>query len=119
MSKLNKRMTSTRFMKLYRRILVPEGIIHLKTDSRFMFTYTSEMVKANRLPVLMETTDLYHSCPADEILSIRTFYEQQWLDRGLNIHYLKFVCTEQPEWIEPEAEIEHDTYRSFHRRTNE
>jgi tRNA (guanine-N7-)-methyltransferase len=102
-------------MKLYRRILVPDGIIHLKTDSRFMFTYTVEMLKVNRLPVLMETADLHRSGQTDEIFSIRTFYEQQWLARGLNIHYLKFVCEEKSEWIEPAVEIEHDSYRSFHR----
>jgi tRNA (guanine-N7-)-methyltransferase len=116
MSKPNKRLTSTRFMALYRRILAPNGIVHLKTDSRFLFTYTSEMLKANRLPVLMETVDLYHSGCADEILSIRTFYEQQWLSRGLNIHYLKFVCEEKPQWTEPAIAIEHDSYRSFHHR---
>ena len=36
------------------------------------------------------TEDLYHSGMADEILSIKTYYEQQWLDRGLNIKYIKF-----------------------------
>ncbi len=115
MNKVNKRMTSTRFMKLYREILVPEGIVHLKTDSNFMFTYTSEMVSLNQLPVFVQTNDLYHSGMADEILSIQTFYEQQWLDRGLNIKYLKFVCSDKSEWLEPELEIEHDSYRSFNR----
>ena len=115
MNKVNKRMTSTRFMKLYRQILQPEGIIHLKSDSLFMYTYTDAMVKANHLPVLVQTDDLYHSELANEILSIQTFYEQQWLDRGLNIKYLKFRCEDRPEWVEPDIEIEHDSYRSFNR----
>jgi tRNA (guanine-N7-)-methyltransferase len=115
MSKVNKRMTSTRFMKLYRQILKADGIIHLKTDSHFMFTYTHEMVKANRFPVLVETTDLYHSGLADDILCIRTYYEQQWLDRGLTIKYLRFLCESREEYIEPTVEIEHDSYRSFNR----
>lgn len=115
MNKVNKRMTSTRFMKMYREILQGNGIVHLKTDSGFMYTYTVEMIRANHLPVLVQTDDLYHSGQADEILSIQTFYEQQWLDRGLNIKYLKFVCEEKNHWIEPEVEIEHDDYRSFNR----
>ena len=82
MKKVNKRLTSTRFMKLYREILHGEGLIHLKTDSQFLFTYTCEMVKANQYPVRIQTDDLYHSGLADSILSIRTYYEQQWLDRG-------------------------------------
>ena len=115
MKKVNKRLTSTRFMKLYREILHGEGLIHLKTDSQFLFTYTCEMVKANQYPVRIQTDDLYHSGLADSILSIRTYYEQQWLDRGLNIKYICFVCPERAELIEPDVEIEYDAYRSFNR----
>jgi Predicted S-adenosylmethionine-dependent methyltransferase len=115
MNKVNKRMTSTRFMKLYRQILSDNGIIHLKTDSNFMYTYTSEMVKENNLPVRFQTDDLYHSGLADDILKIQTFYEQQWLARGLNIKYVKFECPDRDSWIEPEIEIEKDPYRSYGR----
>ena len=51
----------------------------------------------------------------DDILSIKTYYEQQWLDRGLNIKYIKFVCEEREQLVEPEVEIEYDPYRSFNR----
>ena len=115
MSKVNKRMTSTRFIKLYRNILKENGIIHLKTDSNFMFTYTSEMIKVNRFPVLTQTDDLYNSNIVDPILSIQTFYEQQWIERGLNIKYVKFICEPKEVYIEPEVEIELDSYRSFNR----
>ncbi len=115
MKKVNKRLTSTRFMKLYRQLLSEEGILHLKTDSNFMYTYTCEMVKANQYPVLVSTDDLYHSGLADEILSIKTYYEQQWLDRGLTIKYIRFVCEERDNLIEPDVEIELDPYRSFNR----
>ncbi|MDR1371068.1 MAG: tRNA (guanosine(46)-N7)-methyltransferase TrmB [Dysgonamonadaceae bacterium] len=115
MRKINKRMTSTRFMKLYRQTLNKNGIIHLKTDSHFMYTYTCEMVKINHFPIIIQTDDLYHSRLADEILSIQTFYEQQWLDRGLNIKYLKFICEPREMDLEPEIEIELDDYRSFNR----
>ncbi|MCD8043053.1 MAG: tRNA (guanosine(46)-N7)-methyltransferase TrmB [Tannerellaceae bacterium] len=115
MKKVNKRLTSTRFMSLYRQILAKEGIIHLKTDSNFMYTYTCEMVRANGFPVLFSTNDLYHSGLVDEILSIQTYYEQQWLDRGLTIKYIKFVCEDREPFIEPDVEIELDPYRSFNR----
>ncbi len=115
MNKINKRMTSSRFMKLYRRILSDDGVIHLKTDSHFMYTYTCEMVKANEFPVSVQTNDLYHSGLADEILSIQTFYEQQWIKRGFNIKYIQFVCPPRETYIEPEVEIEVDSYRSFNR----
>lgn len=115
MNKVNKRMTSTRFMKLYRRVLKPDGIIHLKTDSNFMFTYTCEMVKENSLPVIFSSEDLYHSGLDDIVLQIQTFYEQQWLARGLNIKYLKFRCPDKDTWVEPDIEIEQDSYRSYSR----
>lgn len=118
MKKVNKRMTSMRFMELYSRILKENGEIHLKTDSNFMFTYTCEMVKANHFPVLVQTNDLYDSNLADEILSIRTFYEQQWLDRGIPIKYIRFVLEPRKAYIEPKVEIEYDTYRSFHRASS-
>ena len=116
MKKVNKRLTSVRFLNLYREILTEKGLIHLKTDSNFMFTYTCEMIKANRFPVQVCTDDLYQSGIADEILSIRTCYEQQWLDRGLNIKYLRFVNDPQTPLIEPNVEIPPDPYRSYNRR---
>ena len=80
-----------------------------------MYTYTCEMVKANHYPVKVQTDDLYHCGWADEILSIRTYYEQQWLDRGLNIKHIQFVREPREELIEPDIEIEYDAYRSFNR----
>jgi tRNA (guanine-N7-)-methyltransferase len=116
MKKVNKRLTGTRFMRLYREILSDESALHLKTDSRFLYTYTCEMIKANHFPVQICTDDLYHSGIADEILSIRTFYEQQWLDRGLKIKYIRFACEPRDTLVEPcTAAIEPDPYRSYNR----
>ncbi len=115
MKKATKRLTSTYFMERYRRFLEPDGLIHLKTDSNFMFTYTRYMVEKNSLPVEFVTDDLYDSGLADDILGIRTYYEQQWLDRGLNIKYLKFRLPQEGQLQEPEVEIELDDYRSYNR----
>ena len=115
MKKATKRLTSTYFMERYRKFLVPGGVVHLKTDSNFMFTYTKYMIEANNLPVEFITDDLYHSGMDDDILSIRTYYEQQWLDRGLNIKYIKFRLPKEGELKEPDVEIELDDYRSYNR----
>lgn len=115
MKKTRKRLTSTRFMELYRKILKADGLIHLKTDSPFLYTYTREMVTLNNLKRVNDTDDLYHSGQASDILSIRTFYEQQWLDRGLTIKYLSWHLPATGVLDEPDIEIEHDTYRSFSR----
>lgn len=114
-----KRLTSTYFMERYRRFLVDGGLIHLKTDSNFLFTYTKEMVKENKLEVEMCTDDLYHATNLDEgtksILGIRTYYESMWLERGLNIKYIKFKLPKEGTLTEPDVEIEYDDYRSYHR----
>lgn len=114
-----KRLSSTFFMERYRRFLTDGGIIHLKTDSNFLFTYTTFMVERNSLPLLFRTEDLYHTDGIDEqtrkILSIQTYYEAQWIDRGLNIRYMKFRLPHGTELKEPDVEIPLDDYRSFKR----
>lgn len=117
-----KRLTSTYFMERYRHFLIDQGTIHLKTDSNFLFTYTSYMIDGNHLPLLFRTTDLYHEKGLDQetldILSIHTYYEQMWIDRGLNIKYQKFLLPHNGELIEPNVEIPLDEYRSYHRSNN-
>lgn len=122
MKKVTKRLTSTYFMERYRRFLQDGGRVHLKTDSNFLFTYTRYMVEKNKLPVMFATTDLYHSVLAEQpdteearILGIQTYYEQQWIDRGLNIKYMCFLLPHAGELAEPEVEIELDEYRSYNR----
>ncbi|MBR5843086.1 MAG: tRNA (guanosine(46)-N7)-methyltransferase TrmB [Bacteroidaceae bacterium] len=115
MKKTRKRLTSTRMLELYREILTENGIIHLKSDSPFLYTYTRAMVQENNFPILIDTDDLYNSGIDDDILGIKTFYEQQWLERGKSIKYIKFIYESRSELIEPDIEIELDDYRSFNR----
>ena len=111
-----KRLTSTFFMNRFRKFLVDNGVTHLKTDSYFLFTYTSLMVEKNHLPTLFRTEDLYGSQhPSPEILSIQTYYESMWIARGLNIKYIKWLLPHEGTLEEPDVEIELDEYRSYHR----
>ena len=114
-----KRLTSTYFMERYRRFLIDGGTVHLKTDSNFLFTYTSYMVDTNNLPLIFRTEDLYHQDGLDDetkkILSIQTYYERMWLERGLNIKYQKFSLPHSISLSEPDVEIELDDYRSYRR----
>ncbi len=118
MKKTRKRLTSTVFLNKYRNFLKPEGVIHLKTDSNFQFNYTREMVKLNKFKVLAETENVYEWENLNDILRIRTFYEKQWLDRGITSKYLAFKLHEG-QYKEPEIEIEKDEYRSFGRTARE
>ena len=73
------------------------------------------MLSANGIEPQAITDDLYASDVASQVPDIRTFYEQQWLDRGLSIKYIRFPLPAAPALVEPEVEIEPDTYRSFGR----
>ena len=114
MKKGRKRLTSTRLLAHYGKVMKPGGIVHLKTDSNFLYQYTCALVHLNGFTVEAETDDLYASAYADEIMGIKTYYEQQWLSRGLTIKYLKFIPHFE-NLIEPDLEIEWDEYRSFGR----
>jgi len=114
MKKVRKRLTSTRFIELYRKFLRPDGVIHLKTDSNFQYTYTVEMAKINGFRILSNNNDIYDSDSIDKTLRIKTFYEKQWIGRGITIKYISFI-PHQNELIEPDIEIEPDPYRSFGR----
>lgn len=115
MKKATKRLTSTFFMERYRKFLKDNGLVHLKTDSDFLFTYTNYMIEENKFPVSFVTDDLYNSDIIDDILGIQTYYERQWLDRGLSIKYIKFQLPRLGELVEPDVEIELDDYRSYNR----
>mgnify|MGYP002516287741 FL=1 len=125
MKKATKRLTSTYFMQRYAELLVENGLIHLKTDSPFLYTYTQAMVKENGYPLLVDTSDLYNTehmlgvgnreSDIEEARALQTHYEHQWLDRGLTIKYLRWELAHRDTLKEPEIEIEKDTYRSYGR----
>ena len=114
-----KRLSSTWFLERYRKFLSDGGFIHLKTDSNFLFTYTTYLVEKNKLPLVVKTTDLYqeseNNSSLKEAAAIQTYYESMWIERGLNIKYMKFGLPHCGELVEPDVEIELDDYRSYHR----
>jgi len=116
MKKGNKRLTGARFISLYQKIISDGGLIHLKTDSNFLFTYTCELLKVNGLKPQVCTEDLYGCGFADRILSIKTAYEQQWIERGLKIRYLCFPCDNSLIIKEPDIDVPFDEYKSYNRR---
>ena len=115
MKKHTKRLTSSLFLERYRSIMAPDGIVHLKSDSNFMFTYTRYITEVNKLQVLSCIEDIYANGEAEEPLDIKTYYEQQWLSRGINIKYISFRLPAEGELVEPDVEIELDSYRSYNR----
>lgn len=114
MKKATKRLTSTYFITRYNTFLKEDGIIHLKTDSDFLYTYTGIMIKENNFEVLENISDIYAQDEISELLQIKTHYELQWLGRGKLIKYLEFR-PHRNAFVEPEVDIEEDDYRSYGR----
>ncbi len=85
-----KRLTSPLFLESYARMLKPEGAINLKTDSQHLYEYTDAVVRRFGLPCEISNRDIYGSGFADEVLSVKTAYEQMFLERGLPITYTRF-----------------------------
>jgi len=89
-SREKKRLTSSRFLNLYKQMLKPGGFINLKTDNDGLHAYTAEKIEELGLKLHIKTEDLYHSPYADEVLNIKTYYEKKYLKDNKNINYLKY-----------------------------
>jgi tRNA (guanine-N7-)-methyltransferase len=85
----NKRLTSPWFLNSYRLFLKDKGLIHLKTDNKELYNFTSAVISYNNLETIFSTNNLY-SEKTDNILAIRTHYEKIFLDAGLKINYISF-----------------------------
>ncbi|MBL7473998.1 tRNA (guanosine(46)-N7)-methyltransferase TrmB [Robertkochia sediminum] len=85
------RLTNKIFLDRYRNILKPGGLVHLKTDSEFMHGYTLGLLHGLEEEVLYANHDVYknHGSP-EEVTTIQTFYEKQYLEEGKPITYIKF-----------------------------
>lgn len=89
-SRERKRLTSSRFLDMYKPLLKPGGFVNLKTDNDGLHAYTVEKIAETGLNLHIKTEDLYHSEFADEVLCIKTYYEKKYLKHNKNINYLKF-----------------------------
>ncbi|MCU0318110.1 MAG: tRNA (guanosine(46)-N7)-methyltransferase TrmB [Amoebophilaceae bacterium] len=84
------RLTSPRFLALYRQLIQPGGYVHLKTDDTGLFAYTLEVLRVQPISSLVYTEDLYQSEWLAAHYGIQTDYERKFLAQGAAIKYLRF-----------------------------
>lgn len=85
------RMTNAAFLKNYKKILKPNGLMHLKTDSEFMHGYTLGLLHGAGHEVLYANHNVYkNEGSPKEVTSIQTFYEKQYLAVNKAITYIQF-----------------------------
>ena len=105
----NSRLSSPLFLERYRQMMAPGGIVHLKTDSRYLYEYTRAVCQVNALPVLAACEDVYGSdtpLPA-EVREVQTFYEKMFLEMGLPITYLAFTLEHAGAFAFPGEAFDH------------
>lgn len=103
-----KRLTSSLFLTMYQQLLADNGFVNLKTDSRFLYKYSCEVAVQNGLEIVRQSADLYSEPWIDDVLGIKTYYEQLHIDDGNTIHYLKFRLPASKPLIEPDFDGEID-----------
>ena len=85
------RMTNSEFLQKYKKILKPDGLMNLKTDSEFMHGYTLGLLHGEGHEVIQANHDVYkNEYSPKEVTGIQTFYEKQYLEQGKPITYIQF-----------------------------
>ncbi len=95
-SKVKKRLTHPKFLRLYQHCLIPGGTIHLKTDSPDLYAFTKLVIDMYGLTLLEETDDLYAQTEVSPEMNIKTYYEGLNISRSNKIHYLRFSLPSSP-----------------------
>jgi tRNA (guanine-N7-)-methyltransferase len=85
-----KRLTSLKFLEMYKNILISNGCVHLKTDSMFLHGYTLGLLENGPFNILKSIHDIYGLAKIDKRLNIKTYYEKMFLEKKQAISYLKF-----------------------------
>lgn len=90
----NKRLTSPKFLNIYRNVLQPEGSVRLKTDSDQLFSYTRRVIEKSGCRILEVVEDIYEERPEDPLLTRKTYFEKKHLIKGKTISYIRFMLPE-------------------------
>ena len=116
----NSRLSSPVFLERYRSFLRPGGLVHLKTDSRFLHEYTKAVCKVNGLELTACTADLYRAAATEtaaataEATAVQTFYEKMFLEQGYPITYMAFRLDHEGPFVAPRnpEDFDSDHWRS-------
>lgn len=85
-----RRLTSKRFLGIYKNCLKKGGVVHLKTDDKEFYDYTLETIAEEGHHLIYQTNDIYDSGFEGDVMGIVTFYEKMWLKEKKKINYLEF-----------------------------
>ncbi len=89
--KPRKRLSSFKFLNLYRKIAGEHTLVNVKTDSDLFYESTLAQAQQDKLIVLSKIDNIYQLNPVPEFLKIQTYYERMWLEMGRTIKYCQFI----------------------------
>lgn len=85
-----RRLTSRRFLEIYKKLLKPGGVVHLKTDDAGLYEFTLETLPLEGFTVEVALEDVYGAEGVESILrEVQTQYEKRYLRQGKEIKYLR------------------------------
>jgi tRNA (guanine-N7-)-methyltransferase len=88
---IKRRLTSPRFLEMFKKLLTPGGYVRLKTDNTVLYNYTLEETAARTdIEDLKFAPDIYQSSLREECFDIKTRYEEEFAAKGESIKYLRF-----------------------------
>ncbi|TKK66176.1 tRNA (guanosine(46)-N7)-methyltransferase TrmB [Ilyomonas limi] len=103
-SKQKKRLTHPRFLRIYQHILKATGVVHLKTDSPHLYTFTKQVIQLYNLELLVDNDNVYANENIAPELRIQTHYEKMDIAKSNTIHYLQFAIS-QPLPLEKDEQL--------------
>lgn len=108
-SKAKNRLTHHKFLAMYQEILLPQGIIHLKTDSKPLFDFTQEMTNYHQCKIINKIEDIYAQGTPAFPLNIQTFYESLHIADGRTIYYISFLLPQNKIVVPPKSKKHEET----------
>lgn len=86
-----RRLTSPRFLEMFKVLVKANGTIHFKTDNTGLFEYTLGLLKSRSdMEIIKHTSDFYTSGWKDDHFGIKTRYEKIFSEKGEKIKYISF-----------------------------
>lgn len=82
-----RRLTSTRFLTQYEKVLVEDGLVEFKTDNRALFEFSLEQVEEAGWTLAASTFDLHHDVKLN-VGNVMTEYEEKFSSMGNPIYKL-------------------------------
>jgi len=92
----DNRLTSSKFLNIYQKVLKSSGKVRLKTDSDLLFDFTTKIIDKTGCEILESVDSIYDECSSDQLLTIKTDYEKRHLQQGKTISYIKFKLPANP-----------------------